>query len=591
MTKEGTPSQIEHSSSPASRGAAGAYIEGELGALYLLALLTGNRAPGLPEARIVSVRFQGVEHGFKLDDLVIKGVGVAGDAILEIQSKRDITFSPGDAVYKDVALQIAASSIGDVPADRHLLGIATQRTSRKISGAYQDVLKRARTAGSAAEFFGRIGAKGVANQDMRDFVETTRANLVAGGIADVNEAIWQRLRRMLILEFDFEASAPVTRIYGQALARQALAAEDLGRADALWSRLVDLSIKTGTTGGEIDGAALRFNVAEAGLRLAGERDYEPARARLAEMAHNTLAHIGTSVSGITLPRLAAIAALDEASDAHRYIEVRGDTGVGKSWVLRHVAERVGRQAPIIVLDRDATPPGGWLYFANALGILATASDFLTDLAASGGAVLFIDGIDMFDDAGRQRTISELLRAASAIPGFSVIATTRTVGNANVESWLDEEIVSSFGGAHCVGVGALSDDEVAILIGQSPDLRVLLDPGHPVVGLARNLYRLSRLLKIPSATEIRTEAALARLWWNSADDGAASGDIRAAQRLLAALAECALSGAAGIEVREDSTARSHLLGRAVVARSAPRPARFLSRRAARLGDRQLYCGGR
>ena len=557
MSTGGTPATVEHGSSPASRGAAGAYLEGELGGLYLLALLSGNRAPGLPEARIVSVRFQGVEHGFTLDDLVINGVGIAGDFILEIQSKRDITFSPGDAVYKDVALQIAASMVGDVPADRHLLGIATQRTSRKISGAYQDVLKWARTATTAAEFFERISAKGVANQDMRDFVATTRANLIAGGIADEDEVIWQRLRRMLILEFDFEASAPVARLYGQALARQALAADDLARADALWSRLVDLSIKTGTTGGEIDGSALKANLAEAGFRLAGDRDYGPARIRLAEMATNTLAHIGTSVAGVTLPRLEAVAALDEASDANRYIEVRGDTGVGKSWVLRHVAERVSRLAPIIVLDRDATPSGGWLSFAKALGIPGTARDFLTDLAASGGAVLFIDGIDMFDDTGRQRTISELLRAASAIPGFSVIATTRTAGSTNVEPWLDEQIVSSFGGAHPVQVGALSDDEVAILVDQAPALRALLDPGHPAAPLARNLYRLSRLLKIPSATEIRTEAALARLWWTSAD-GAASGDVRAAQRLLAALADRALSRTTGIEVSDDSTARSHLL---------------------------------
>lgn len=71
-------------SSPASRGPAGAYIEGELGALYLLAPLTGNRAPGMPDGRVVSVRFQGIELGFKLDDLIAFGVGPASDSILEI---------------------------------------------------------------------------------------------------------------------------------------------------------------------------------------------------------------------------------------------------------------------------------------------------------------------------------------------------------------------------------------------------------------------------------------------------------------------------------------------------------------------------
>lgn len=549
--------EIARGSSPASRGPAGAYIEGEVGALYLLALLTGNRAPGLPDARVVNVRFQGTEQGFKLDDLIVSGTGSAGDFILEIQSKRDITFSPHDSVYRDVASQIAGSLVGSVPEERHFLGIATQRTSRKISGAYQDVLKWARTADSATAFFNRIGAKGVASKDMRDFVATTRKHLVASGVTDDDQSIWSLLSRMLILEFDFEATAPFARTYGQALARVALADEDVGRAEALWSRLIDLSIKTGATGGKIDRDSLRADLAEAGFRLAGDREYGPARARLAELARNTLAHIGTSVAGVTLPRLEAVAAVDDASEAHRFIEIRGDTGVGKSSVLRHVAERVARQAPIIVLDRDSTPAGGWLPFSNALGIPGSAVEFLTDLAASGGAMLFIDGIDMFDDRGRQRTITELIRAASAIPGFTVIATTRTAGRADVEPWLDEGLVAVLGGAYPVQVGPLSEDEVAILVDQAPDLRLLLDSQHPAAGLARNLYRLSRLLKVPSATEVRTEAAMADLWWKRAD-GAPAADVRAAQRLLAALAVGAMKGEDAIELTEDSAARSHLL---------------------------------
>ena len=558
MTAESTSTDAEHGSSPASRGAAGAYKEGELGALYLLALLTGNRAPGLPDARVTSVRFQGVDQGFKLDDLIIKGIGASGDALLEIQSKRDIQFSPKDAVYKDVALQIASSTIGDVPAERHLFGIATQRTSRKISGAYQDVLGWARSAATHGEFFTRLAAKGVANDDMRLFVATTRAHFVAGGIADDDETIWQLLRRMRILEFDFEAVAPIARTYSIALARMALADDQVSRAEALWSRLVDLSIQTGTRGGEINTAALKANLAEADFKLAGEREYGPARARLAELAENTLSPIGTSVAGVTLPRLGAVAALDDAAETQRFIVIRGDTGVGKSWVLRHFAERVATHAPIIVLDREATPPGGWLYLANALGIPGSAEDFLTDLATSGGAYLFIDGIDMIDDAGRQRTISELLRAASAIPGFTVIATARRTGASDVIPWLDDRISTALGGMHTVEVGALSDEEVAILVKQAPKLRMLLDTSHPAAQLARNLYRLSRLLRDPSAASVRTEAELAHLWWISAD-GAPSAEVRAAQRILQTLATAALAGDSGIDLAEDSPARDHLLG--------------------------------
>ena len=212
------------------------------------------------------------------------------------------------------------------------------------------------------------------------------------------------------------------------------------------------------------------------------------------MAAMTLEGIGNTIAGVTLSRLEPVAELDEAMDTHRLIEIRGDPGVGKSWMLRNVAERAARQAPIIVLDSVATPSGGWIAFSQALGIPGTAREFLGDLAASGGATIFIDGLDMFTDPGRQRTVSELLRAASLILGFTVIVTARTIPNADAEPWLDDGITAALGGTHIVRVSELTDAEVAILVDQAPALRALLDASHPAAKLARNLYRLSRLLK-------------------------------------------------------------------------------------------------
>ena len=160
---------------------------------------------------------------------------------------------------------------------------------------------------------------------------------------------------------------------------------------------------------------------------------------------------------------------------------------------------------------------------------------------------------MVDDTGRQRTISELLQAACAIPGFTVIATTRRNGASEAIPWLDDRISSALGGMHAVEVGALSDEEVAILTDQAPELRMLLDARHPAAQLARNLYRLSRLLREPSAASVRTEAGLAHLWWTSAD-GAPAAEVRAAQRILKALATAALNGEAGIDLDEDVRAR-------------------------------------
>lgn len=553
----GKTNENERGSSPVGRGGAGTYIEGELGAFYLLQMLAGSEARGLPNAQIERVMFQGVDEGYALDDLIVHGASDKGSSLLEIQSKRTITFSPKDSIFQSVCEQIVRSAPAIKPTDRHLFAVATQRTSFAISGPYQDVLEWARTARTGAEFFQRLMLKGVASDAMRGFAKTFRANLVAHGVEDVDEAVWSIIRRFLILEFDFESGAPQARAHAITLAKQVLTPEDAARTEALWSNLIELAIKTGKTGGSITRDELAGKLTAHGFRLAGDRNYASARARLAEMSRFALRDIGTTVAGINLPRLHALAALDEARDQYRFIEITGAPGVGKSFVLRHLAERQGREAHVIVLDPIGTPDGGWAALAQRLNVPGTAKDFLGDLAVSGGGVLFIDGLEMFASAERRRTVNDVLREIAAVEGFSVVVSTRPDIGVEGSSWLAQDAITVLGAPHRVLVEELDDEEVAVLSEAAPELRALLSPGHPAASIARNLYRLTQLIKVPSTVEIRTEVALADHWWQSAD-GAKQQDVRAGQRLLAELAEATLAGSDTIEVTTDSPARDHLL---------------------------------
>jgi hypothetical protein len=420
---ENAEDRSQSGSSPASRGGAGAYIEGELGAFYLLAMLARAEPRGLPGSQIGRVRFQGVEEGFALDDIVVHGNSAAGPSLLEIQSKRTIKFSPKDSVFKEVCEQIAkAVADSTLTEDLHQLAVATQRTSYKISGPYQDVLAWARAVDTSAAFFNRLEAEGVASPDMRQFVDSFRMHLVAAGITDDNDVIWHIIRRFQILEFDFESSAPLARTYALDRARLVLAPEDSARADALWSTLIEIALETAKAGSSLDHEKLREKILDKGFRLAGERDFATARAKLDEMARHALAEIGETVARIHVPRTDALAAVAAARDMHRYVEIRGGPGAGKSAVLRHVAGRVLHEARAMVLDPLGTPAGGWIQMASALGVSATAREFLSDLASSGGAVLFIDSLDMFIDPRQQITVNAILREVAWIAGTSASIT-------------------------------------------------------------------------------------------------------------------------------------------------------------------------
>ena len=220
--------------SPTATGPAGSLFEGQVGAHCLLSLLAGEPRE-LPGVMVDRVEFQRAGEGRPLDDVVVHGHDSIGDAVtLEIQVKREITFAPKDEVFKDVVGQIAkAMQRGDFWTTRYELAIATAKTSLKIAGSYQDLLRRARDVESADPFMQRLRRPGAASDDMRSFVETFRGHLQDAGAPHDDETVWKLLSRIQILVFDFTAPGSADEL----LAREvplALHPDEAARA-GLWT--------------------------------------------------------------------------------------------------------------------------------------------------------------------------------------------------------------------------------------------------------------------------------------------------------------------------------------------------------------------
>ena len=132
---------------------AGPHFEGLVGGYYLLALLAGSEARGLPGCTVDRVRLQGAPEGYSLDDVIIHAHDPSGNAaILEIQVKRSIDFTPSDDVFAAVMAQVAQAVLESNFFDsRRELAVATSQHSRQIDGAYQDVLTWAERIGGCRQ--------------------------------------------------------------------------------------------------------------------------------------------------------------------------------------------------------------------------------------------------------------------------------------------------------------------------------------------------------------------------------------------------------------------------------------------------------
>jgi hypothetical protein len=332
-------------------------------------MLVGTEPRGLPGTTIDRIQLQGAAEGRPLDDIVVHAHDAQGDpAVLEIQVKRSITFSPGDSIFRAVVGQIVeASRRPDFWTSRYEVAIATARTSRKIDGPYQDVLTWARQLTDAATFLARIARPGSANDDMRNFVRTFKSHLRDFGSPDDDETVWWLLRKLQILVFDFTAQGSASEELVKERAVRALHPDDALRAGNLWTTLVELALQVAASGGNRTREGLIEYLRGQSFRLAGDRRYSSARAALAEASRNALADISDRVGDVMLTRHERVAAVHAALDSNRYVEIRGEAGVGKSGVLKHFAEQIATEASVVVLSPNRTTPNGWTAMRAVLG--------------------------------------------------------------------------------------------------------------------------------------------------------------------------------------------------------------------------------
>ena len=385
--------------SPASTGGSGALFEAQVGAAYLLSMLLEVDARGLPNCRIESIRLQRGQEGYPLDDVIIQGRDLSGKAAtLEIQVKRSITFAPSDEVFQDVVKQVKDAM--DNPGfweNHHQLAVAIARTTQKIETAYQDVLSWARSIEDATTFHTRLNRQGKANDGMRSFVSTFRNNLKTAAATHDDETVWKILRRFHILVFDFTAPDSASAELMNERALRALDPGGIDEARNLWSRLTELALQIAANAGHRTRESLIADLAT--FRLAPSRNNRKALASIAEDSQLALSDINDEVSGVRLMRQQRVDAVRDAMTRARYVEIRGEAGVGKSGVIRRLAEDLNTEAQVLVLSPNRVIERGWISMKAAIEYDGTGRDLMAELSLSGAAIVFIDNLDFFRARG------------------------------------------------------------------------------------------------------------------------------------------------------------------------------------------------
>jgi predicted AAA+ superfamily ATPase len=523
--------------SPISTGGVGSDYENRVGAYYLAALLL-QAVPRGQEAGVTrEVRFQRLYEGEPLDDLIIVSDLPVGEAKLALQIKRDLTFGEKDEIFNEViqaCWETFKSTKFRIGIDRFGIGIGLY--SKKIDEYYQSLLTWARTSTDSNDFFKRINQQSLANKTQCSFIQLIRGKLDTYlGSSVTDDELWDFLRSMVILHFDFQRDGSRDYSYTVEMVSHLLNPDKKTEAPQLFTELVDVATQANGTAGSFKAEVLMQRL-QAKFSLLSLIDCRSDLEKIRQESDFVLKDIRVDIGGLSLSRIELIVnALEKILEAS-LIEIVGSSGVGKSAVLKTLVEYQRGEGQVLVISGERIIGTGWSIYASTLQLKQPLNKLLVALSGSSRPTIFIDGIDRIVDIGKRVVVNDLLRTLAEVPlsedgsrHWTVVFSAREENLQDVYKWLNWQ---ALGKPTRLQVPELTAEELQSVVEYSPRLKPLLSLSQlsPILKNPLMLRFLEdpRMLPNPeNLPPVATEIEISKVWWDRlvGNEGSVSGRDR------------------------------------------------------------------
>lgn len=531
--------------SPELTGGTGFTFEDSVAAVYAAALLSETTAPGLPNKKVTHLSVQQGALGHPLDDVVVEGSGDDGSSMrLSLQVKRKFVISGAatNTNFRDTILRAYETVTGaGFTAGLDRVGVVTGEISDASKRDFETLCEWARSDGDAAGFVNKLRTDGVAGEKQTQF-DIVR-NILSAKLPDaaLDAATHALLTHFVLMRFEMLHEGSMTEALTVTNLANHLHPSEQTRADDLWRRLLALVRFAEGQAASFDRKTLvaRLNGA---FRLSGAPSMRAALARLFDDASSSVADIGNEIGGTNIPRTRFVQSSRTALTQHRFVQIGGLPGTGKSVMLRTFVEEALQTGSVLFLKSDRLTGTTWSQYATASGVgAAPLTDLLVELAATGTPTVFVDGLDRIEvqHHGILKDIFNTILDSPLLANWRVIASVRDTGIEPLRTWLPNGLLDD--GAAVIDVTEFDDAEATLLAASKPALAQLLFGTDAVKAIVRRPFFAGVLSRRhTSDTSVPgSEIELATAWWAGGGYGA---DASRAGYRQNALIELAHSGA-------------------------------------------------
>ncbi|MGF6636467.1 hypothetical protein [Paraburkholderia sp. MM6662-R1] len=470
-----------------STSGAGFEFEDLISAWQLVKALSGEQAPGIGGV-VTQVQAQVSTLGWRIDDLLLTAQAATAPRRLAMSAKGNLQVTaaglPADFVTR--AWEQWRDPQGPFNRAADGLALVTLGIHQAFDPAWREV-KNACSGTDIALAMSRIRSN-TRQSSVFDSVQKP------GGASE--EETIGLIRRLHVLPTDLQFAHSENETQAIAQCRRLLASGGDDEAQALWKGLINVAKEVRLRSGTITVPDLLSSLrGQFGLRRHPdfERDWET----LFNITADHKARIETELpSGYAVPRTAEKASLQAAVADHLVTVVFGESGSGKSALVKSVLDSAYPSWNQVWLGPEELKTALSAARRGALPLTHELS-LVLNATVKPQNVLVIDSAERIE-AGEFVVIHQLLQAILPNDGEETEGAWRVVIVTQTQSWVEgEETILGERKAHLVEVETLKSDVVKLALLLSPTLSWLAAHDDTIAALT-NLRTLAWVIKAGAA---------------------------------------------------------------------------------------------
>lgn len=522
-------------------GGSGFSYEDAVVAYYLTALLREEGAAG-QSGIVTRVAVQQAAQGEPLDDIIVDTSVNGMTRRLSLQAKRQVVVSAArsNGDFRWIIKKARETrKKADFRAGEDRYGFVAEFVAEGRYRGLKRLIDWASGSPLASDFERRFAPNGGVGKSDRSLRESLQA-LIEPKTLEEELNFYRHFVALRLDGLDQDQprfSDTVNRL------SELLAADGAATGAALFHALCRHA-RTGAGTGKIWTRSGLLKELKPEFRLRSAPSYAHDVGLISERTTYALNDVNTNIDGIHLDRQKLISAIRDCLAEHRFVNISGQPGTGKSALLRGYVESLTAIGPVLFLAPHRLSGDDWVTFANSIGLQhRDASALLSEIGARGNAVLCIDGIDRVKPSARN-IISDLINAIHQNPDlddWKVLVTSRDQGLEALRSWFPVAFYKE-SGIGDIPVLPLDDFEAEQLATARPALRSLLFGPQSVREIARRPFFAAVLAgsfvqNEPAGDSApKSEIELIDVWWQKGGYDSDTEYALSRQRALLLLAE-------------------------------------------------------